>query len=88
MVDKIIGGDARILDIAQIRTMAKKIPEGMTELSVYIEKEVKIDFKVACTKQNKSMGEILNQLLKEWLKTNDFLKQNELSVKTEDKEAA
>ncbi|MBG1263421.1 plasmid partition protein ParG [Nostoc commune] len=62
--------------------MAKKIPEGMTELSVYIEKEVKTDFKVACTKKNKPMGEILNQLLKEWLKT------NEPSVKTQDKGAA
>lgn len=68
--------------------MPKKIPEGMTELSVYIEKEVKTDFKVACTKKDKSMGEILNQLLKEWLKANDFLRQNEPSVKTEDKGAA
>ena len=87
-MDEIIGGDARILDIAQIGTMAKKIPEGMTELSVYVEKEVKTDFKVACTRKNKPMGEILNQLLKEWLKTNDFLKQNEPSGKTEDKGAA
>ncbi|WP_313937658.1 plasmid partition protein ParG [Anabaena azotica] len=66
-----MGGDARIRDIAQVETMPKKIPEGMTELSVYIEKQVKTDFKVACTKQNKSMGEVVNQLLKEWLKVNE-----------------
>ncbi|MEA5580410.1 plasmid partition protein ParG [Nodularia harveyana UHCC-0300] len=47
--------------------MPKKIPEGMTELSVYIDKQVKTDFKVACAKQNKPMGQVINQMLKEWL---------------------
>ncbi|MBD2616407.1 hypothetical protein H6G94_35165 [Nostoc punctiforme FACHB-252] len=51
--------------------MPKKIPEGMTELSVYIDKDVKLRFKVACTKQAKSMGEVVNTLLKEWLQTNE-----------------
>ena len=71
MVDEDAGGDARILDIAQTEKMPKKIPEGMTELSVYVEKDVKLQFKVACTKQGKPMGEIVNTLLKDWLKTNE-----------------
>jgi hypothetical protein len=71
VVDKYVGGDARILDIAQIEKMPKKIPEGMTELSVYIDKDVKLRFKVACTKQGKPMGEVVNTLLKEWLQTNE-----------------
>ncbi len=71
VVDEDAGGDARILDIAQREKMPKKIPEGMTELSVYVDKDVKLKFKVACTKQGKPMGEIVNTLLKDWLKTNE-----------------
>jgi hypothetical protein len=51
--------------------MAKKIPEGMTELSLYIDKDIKLEFKLACTKQGKPMSEVVSELIKEWLKTND-----------------
>ncbi|MBD2132585.1 hypothetical protein H6F47_09135 [Sphaerospermopsis sp. FACHB-1094] len=47
--------------------MAKKIPEGKAELSVYIDKELKLRFKVACTQQDKSMGDVVNELIAEWL---------------------
>jgi hypothetical protein len=47
--------------------MAKKIPEGKAELSVYVDKELKLRFKVACTQQDKSMGDVVNELIEDWL---------------------
>ncbi|MFO5492837.1 MAG: plasmid partition protein ParG [Cuspidothrix sp.] len=47
--------------------MAKKIPEGKAELSVYVDKELKLKFKVACTQQDKSMGDVVNELIEDWL---------------------
>ncbi len=49
--------------------MAKKIPEGKAELSVYVDKELKLKFKVACTQQDKSMGDVVNELIEDWLST-------------------
>ncbi len=51
-------------------TMAKKIPEGKAELSVYVDKELKLKFKVACTQQDKSMGDVVNELIEDWLAQN------------------
>ncbi|AFZ61277.1 hypothetical protein H6G54_02595 [Anabaena cylindrica FACHB-243] len=48
--------------------MAKKIPEGKAELSVYIDKEIKLRFKVACTQQDRPMGDVVNELIEDWLK--------------------
>jgi hypothetical protein len=47
--------------------MAKKIPEGKAELSVYIDKELKLKFKVACTQQDRPMGDVVNELIEDWL---------------------
>lgn len=48
--------------------MAKKIPEGKAELSVYVDKELKLKFKVACTQQDRPMGDVVNELIEDWLK--------------------
>jgi hypothetical protein len=47
--------------------MPKHIPLGMAELSVYIDKSLKTDFKLACVAQNKSMSEIVGELVKQWV---------------------
>ena len=46
--------------------MPKHIPPGTAELSVYIDKTLKTDFKLACVAQNKSMSEIVGELVKHW----------------------
>lgn len=47
--------------------MPKYIPSGMAELSVYIDQVLKTDFKLACVAQNKSMSEIIGELVKQWV---------------------
>lgn len=47
--------------------MPKHIPPEMAELSVYINKVLKTDFKLACVAQNKSMSEIVGELVKQWV---------------------
>ncbi len=47
--------------------MAKKIPPGMTELSLYIDKNLKLKFKLACTAEEKPMSEVVTTLIEQWL---------------------
>ena len=47
--------------------MAVKKPEGMVELNGYIEKDLKRKFKTQCTYLDRTMGEVLSELIKEWL---------------------
>lgn len=49
--------------------MPKHIPPGTAELSVYIDKELKTDFKLTCVAQNKSMSEVIGILVKEWVES-------------------
>ncbi|GET38775.1 helix-turn-helix protein, CopG [Microseira wollei NIES-4236] len=48
-------------------TVAKKIPQGSTELSLYINKELKRKFKLACTAEEKPMSEVVTALIDQWL---------------------
>ncbi|MBF2016814.1 MAG: ribbon-helix-helix protein, CopG family [Richelia sp. RM2_1_2] len=48
--------------------MTKRIPQGHAELSMYLPKELKSKFKVACAKRDRPMSEITRQLIEEWLK--------------------
>ena len=54
---------------ARMRDMAKKIPPEMAELSVYVDKRLKLRFKLACTAQEKPMSEVIGLLMKQWLET-------------------
>ncbi len=47
--------------------VAKKIPPGSTELSLYINKELKLRFKLACTAEEKPMSEVVTALIEQWL---------------------
>jgi hypothetical protein len=44
-----------------------KIPSNMAELNGYIEKDLKRKFKLACTAQDRSMSEVLTELISRWL---------------------
>lgn len=44
-----------------------KIPPNMAELNGYIEKDLKRRFKLACTAQDRSMSEVLSELIERWL---------------------
>lgn len=56
---------------ARMRDMAKKIPPEMAELSVYVDKKLKLRFKLACTAQEKPMSEIIGLLMEQWLETTE-----------------
>jgi hypothetical protein len=56
---------------ARMRDMAKKIPPEMAELSVYVDKKLKLRFKLACTAQEKPMSEVIGLLMKQWLETTE-----------------
>ncbi|MGB3239283.1 MAG: hypothetical protein WBB29_13375 [Geitlerinemataceae cyanobacterium] len=47
--------------------MPTKKPEGMVELNGYIPKELKREFKLACTAVDRTMGEVLTELVQNWL---------------------
>jgi hypothetical protein len=47
--------------------VASKKPEGMVELNGYVPKDLKREFKLACTAQDKTMGEVLTELIQNWL---------------------
>jgi hypothetical protein len=47
--------------------MATKKPEGMVELNGYVPKDLKREFKLACTAQDRTMGEVLTELIQSWL---------------------
>ena len=44
-----------------------KLPPNMAELSTYIDKDLKLKFKLACTARERSMSEILTELIEGWL---------------------
>jgi hypothetical protein len=44
-----------------------KLPPNMTELSTYIDKDLKLKFKLACTAKERSMSEIVTELIEGWL---------------------
>jgi hypothetical protein len=46
--------------------MSKK-PEGMVEINGYVPKELKLEFKTVCTAKEKTMGEVLAELMEAWL---------------------
>jgi hypothetical protein len=48
-----------------------KLPPNMTELSTYIDKDLKLKFKLACTAKERSMSEIVTELIEGWLEEND-----------------
>ncbi|MBD2608392.1 hypothetical protein H6G81_28710 [Scytonema hofmannii FACHB-248] len=64
--------------------MAKHIPPGNAELSVYINKELKTDFKLTCVAQNKSMSEVIGNLIKQWVESQP----QKQPTKNENKDAA
>lgn len=49
--------------------MPKHIPPGAAELSVYIDKELKTDFKLACVAQDRSMSQVIGELVKQWVES-------------------
>jgi hypothetical protein len=49
-------------------TMPKHIPPGAAELSVYIDKELKMQFKLTCVAQNQSMSGVIEELVRQWVK--------------------
>ena len=46
--------------------MSKKDP-GMAELNGYVPKELKLKFKSLCAAQDKSMSEVLVELITDWI---------------------
>lgn len=44
-----------------------KLPPNMAELSTYIDKELKLRFKLACTAAERSMSDVVTELVEEWL---------------------
>ncbi|MEO1560806.1 MAG: hypothetical protein AAFS12_14690 [Cyanobacteria bacterium J06632_19] len=59
--------------------MPKHIPQGMAELSVYINKELKTQFKLSCVAENKSMSGVIGDLVKQYVES-----QNKTPKKGED----
>jgi hypothetical protein len=44
-----------------------KLPPNMTELSAYIDKDLKLRFKLACTAAERSMSDVVTELIEGWL---------------------
>jgi hypothetical protein len=55
----------------EINQEMAKLPPNMTELSTYIDKDLKLKFKLACTAKQRSMSEIVTELIEGWLEEND-----------------
>lgn len=47
-----------------------KLPPNMTDVTVYMDKELKLQFKLACTAQERSMSEVVVELVESWLEEN------------------
>ncbi|MEA5499197.1 plasmid partition protein ParG [Limnoraphis robusta Tam1] len=62
--------------------MSKKSP-GMSELNGYIPKELKLKFKSLCAAQDRSMSEVLVELITNWI--NEQEEQQELLADDESK---
>jgi hypothetical protein len=48
-----------------------KLPPNMTELSSYIDKDLKLRFKLACTAKERSMSDVVTDLIEAWLEENE-----------------
>ncbi len=48
-----------------------KLPPNMTELSTYIDKDLKLKFKLACTARERSMSDVVTELIEGWLEQSD-----------------
>ncbi|HEY9650541.1 MAG TPA: plasmid partition protein ParG [Coleofasciculaceae cyanobacterium] len=57
--------------MGEINQEMAKLPPNMTELSTYIDKDLKLKFKLACTARERSMSEIVTELIEGWLEEND-----------------
>jgi hypothetical protein len=55
----------------EINQEMAKLPPNMTELSTYIDKDLKLKFKLACTARERSMSDIVTELIEGWLEEND-----------------
>lgn len=48
-----------------------RTPPNVTELSAYIDKKLKLRFKLACTAKEISMSKVIEELIEEWLEINE-----------------
>lgn len=48
-----------------------KLPPNMAELSTYIDKDLKLRFKLACTAAERSMSDVVTELVEGWLEQNE-----------------
>ena len=55
----------------EINQEMAKLPPNMSELSTYIDKDLKLKFKLACTAKERSMSEIVTELIEGWLEENE-----------------
>lgn len=55
----------------EINQEMAKLPPNMSELSTYIDKDLKLKFKLACTARERSMSEIVTELIEGWLEENE-----------------
>jgi ParG len=55
----------------RLEELMAKLPPNMTELSSYIDKDLKLRFKLACTAKQKTMSEVITDLIEEWLEENE-----------------
>ena len=58
----------------EINQEMAKLPPNMTELSTYIDKDLKLKFKLACTATGTSMNQVLVDMVNGWLDSNDPFK--------------
>lgn len=47
-----------------------KLPSNMTEISIYMDKDLKLKFKLACTVQERSMSDVVVELIETWVENN------------------
>jgi hypothetical protein len=55
------------LAIIKKKNMKSKKPDGMTEINGYVPKELKIEFKKQCVAIDRTMGDVLAELMRDWL---------------------
>jgi hypothetical protein len=55
----------------EINRKMAKLPPNMTELSAYIDKELKLRFKLACTAAERSMSDVVTELIEGWLEQSE-----------------
>ncbi|HEY9830606.1 MAG TPA: plasmid partition protein ParG [Stenomitos sp.] len=55
----------------EINQEMAKLPPNMTELSTYVDKDLKLKFKLACTARERSMSDVVTELIEGWLEENE-----------------